>query len=271
MKGEVQSKADRLAVLIDAENAKASLIEPLLKEIAKYGIAHVKRIYGDWTTTRLNSWKNKLNKLAIQPIQQFGYTSGKNATDSALIIDAMDLLYTGKFEGFCLFSSDSDFTKLASRIRESGLVVYGFGEKKTPESFVAACDKFIYTEIIEEPESKIENHLDTSFSLEESKLLSSPLASSRDSAINQNLKHNKELVNLLIDAYEAIAGEDGWANLGSLGAQLTKLSSSFDSRNYKYKKLGELIRATGLFEIKEIPHGKNPGVKDLKIKLNLTF
>src|SRR5262245_31021485 len=136
----------RLAVLIDAENASAKLVEPLLSEIAKYGTANVKRIYGDWTTPNLVAWKNSLNKFAIQPIQQFRYTSGKNSSDSALIIDAMDLLYSGNFDGFCIVSSDSDFTRLAGRLRESGIIVYGFGEKKTPESFVSACDRFIFVE-----------------------------------------------------------------------------------------------------------------------------
>ncbi|MDZ4876486.1 MAG: hypothetical protein CLLPBCKN_005906 [Chroococcidiopsis cubana SAG 39.79] len=135
MQGDLPLRTTRLAVLIDADNANANLVEPLLKEIAKYGTANVKRIYGDWTRPQLSSWKDKLHKFVIQPIQQFSYTSGKNATDSALIIDAMDLLYTSNFDGFCIVSSDSDFTKLACRIRESGLVVYGFGEKKTPEPF----------------------------------------------------------------------------------------------------------------------------------------
>lgn len=138
---DAQFGSARLAVLIDADNANANMIEPLLKEIATYGTAHVKRIYGDWTNSQLSSWKSKLHKFAIQPIQQFSYTSGKNATDSALIIDAMDLLYTQNFDGFCIISSDSDFTRLASRLREAGLVVYGFGEKKTPKAFVSACDK----------------------------------------------------------------------------------------------------------------------------------
>jgi len=138
----------KLAVLIDADNAQPSIVEGLLSEIAKYGTANVKRIYGDWTGSHLRSWKEVLLLLSIQPIQQFRYTVGKNATDAAMIIDAMDLLYTNKFDGFCIVSSDSDFTKLASRIRESGLVVYGFGEKKTPEPFVSACDKFIYTEVL---------------------------------------------------------------------------------------------------------------------------
>src|SRR6056297_2171465 len=144
----------KLAVLIDADNAQPSIIEGLLAEIAKYGTANVKRIYGDWTSPHLKSWKDALLQHSIQPIQQFGYTRGKNATDSAMIIDAMDLLYTEKFDGFCIISSDSDFTKLAARIRESGLVVYGFGERKTPEPFVAACDKFIYTEVLRQVEDE---------------------------------------------------------------------------------------------------------------------
>src|SRR3984885_1837788 len=143
----------RLAVLIDADNAQPSITEGLLAEVAKYGTAHVKRAYGDWTAPQLKGWKDQLLTQSIQPIQQFGYTSGKNATDSAMIIDAMDLLYSGRFDGFCLVSSDSDFTRLASRIRESGLIVYGFGERKTPKPFVAACDKFIYIENLIDPRS----------------------------------------------------------------------------------------------------------------------
>lgn len=267
MKAETHTRADRLAVLIDADNAKASLIEPLSKEIAKYGTANVKRIYGDWTKPQLSSWKDKLNEFAIQPIQQFGYTTGKNSTDSALIIDAMDLLYTQNFDGFCIISSDSDFTRLASRIRESGLLVYGFGEKKTPEPFVKACDRFIYTENLEAEERTV-NHLVTELvGVEENKLSATLQVNVTSLGTVQTLKNDKELVKLLENAYEAVAGEDGWANLGPVGAQLTKLSSSFDSRNYGYKKLGELIRTVGLFEVKETPHEKNPGAKDLQIKL----
>src|SRR6266545_5662369 len=142
----VDDTTAKLAVLIDADNAQPSIIEGLLDEIAKYGTAHIKRAYGDWTSTGLKGWKEQLLAQSIQPMQQFAYTNGKNATDSALIIDAMDLLYTGRFDGFCIVSSDSDFTRLASRIRESGLTVYGFGERKTPKPFVAACDKFVHTE-----------------------------------------------------------------------------------------------------------------------------
>ena len=143
----------RLAVLIDADNAQAAITEGLLAEVAKYGTAHVKRAYGDWTGTNLKGWKDQLLAQSIQPIQQFAYTSGKNATDSAMVIDAMDLLYSGRFDGFCIVSSDSDFTRLAARLRESGLTVYGFGERKTPKPFVAACDKFIYIENLTYAES----------------------------------------------------------------------------------------------------------------------
>lgn len=257
MQSNTQLKSDRLAVLIDADNATASIIEALLKEIAKYGTAYVKRVYGDWTSTHLNSWKDKLNRFAIQPMQQFSYTSGKNSTDSALIIDAMDLLYTNNFNGFCIVSSDSDFTRLACRIRESGLIVYGFGEKKTPEPFQKACDKFTYTENLEETEDQ--------GGIEATKAKKDTQNNNLKSS--SELKANSKLVKLVKNAYEAIAEEDGWASLGELGGQINKLSSSFDSRTYGYKKLGELIRAIDMFEIKAIPHEKNTAAKVLYIKL----
>lgn len=225
----------KLAVLIDADNAQPAIIEGLLAEIAKYGTANVKRIYGDWTQPQLRSWKEELLLHSIQPIQQFGYTRGKNATDSALIIDAMDLLYTGQFNGFCLVSSDSDFTKLAARIREAGLVVYGFGEKKTPEPFVAACDKFIFTEVLQEPEEQ-----DTA-----SKRMTSG-----------SLKQNTKLVNLVRNAIDASSDESGWAHLAPVGSYIAKQSPEFDPRNYGYQKLGELIEAMKLFEIEERPVGQ---------------
>ncbi|NJN87150.1 MAG: NYN domain-containing protein [Leptolyngbyaceae cyanobacterium SL_7_1] len=251
MINEVQSKTQRLAVLIDADNASASLIEPLLKEIAKYGTAHVRRIYGDWTNSQLTKWKDKLNKFAIQPIQQFGYTTGKNATDSALIIDAMDLLYAGNFDGFCIVSSDSDFTRLASRIRESGLVVYGFGDKrKTPQAFVSACDKFIYTDILGQPES--DDSVVATDGLVIEKVKSPKSITTKTSAKEaQELRKDQELVKLLNDAYEAVADEDEWAHLGPFGAQLNKLSSSFDPRNYGFKKLSDLVQAIAIFEVQK--------------------
>jgi uncharacterized LabA/DUF88 family protein len=223
-------KTERLAVLIDADNTQATIIEGLLAEVAKYGTSSVKRIYGDWTSTALRSWKEVLLEYSIQPIQQFGYTKGKNATDSAMIIDAMDLLYTGKFHGFCIVSSDSDFTKLASRIRESGLFVYGFGEKKTPSAFVSACDKFIYIEVLR---AKInENESIAKKSMVE-------------------LKRDTRLVRLLRNAVEASSDESGWAHLATTGSNIAKQSPEFDPRNYGYIRLGELLAATKLFDIEE--------------------
>ena len=224
------SGADKLAVLIDAENAQPSIVDSLLAEVANYGVASVKRIYGDWTGPSLKGWKEALLQHSIQPIQQFGYTTGKNGTDSAMIIDAMDLLYSGKFDGFCLVSSDSDFTRLASRLRESGLIVYGFGEQKTPPAFVSACDKFIYTEVLR-PKT------------DESKAIVKKSSS--------ELKQNTKLVNLLRNAVEASSDESGWAHLASVGSNITKQSPEFDARNYGYRKLGELVSATELFEIEE--------------------
>lgn len=221
------SENDRLAVLIDADNAQAKICEELLAEISKFGVASVKRAYGDWTTSNLTSWKPHLHKYAIQPIQQFSYTQGKNSTDSSLIIDAMDLLHEGRLNGFCLISSDSDFTRLANRIRESGLVVYGFGEKKTPEPFVAACDKFVYTEVLRKYE-------------------------------NQNTKDesgNSELKGVIIDAVNAVSKDDGWSPLSAVGGYINKKTPSFDPRNYGYEKLGKLVRSLNYLEFQERKFG----------------
>ena len=228
----------RLAVLIDADNTQPSIIESLLEEIANYGIANVKRIYGDWTGTQLKGWKDALLTHAIQPIQQFAYTKGKNATDSAMIIDAMDLLYTGTMDGFCIVSSDSDFTRLSSRIREAGLIVYGFGEEKTPKAFVGACDRFIYTEILrkEEPDG--------------------PEQPKRPPI--RELKRDSRLVSLLRNATEDSADETGWANLGTVGQNVANKAPEFDPRNYGYKKFGELIRAIDIFTIDERSSDNSP-------------
>ena len=223
-------KIEKLAVLIDADNAQPSIVEGLLAEIAKYGTANVKRIYGDWTVPGLKGWKEVLLQYSIQPIQQFRYTSGKNATDSAMIIDAMDLLYTSKFNGFCIVSSDSDFTKLASRIREAGLFVYGFGERKTPKAFVSACDKFIFTEVL-----RIKD--------DDSETISRKTTS--------ELKQDTKLVNLLRNSVEASSDDSEWAHLASVGSNIAKQAPEFDPRNYGYKKLGELVVATKLFQIEE--------------------
>jgi uncharacterized LabA/DUF88 family protein len=226
----------KLAVLIDADNTQPSIIEGLLSEVSKYGIASVKRIYGDWTSTNLRSWKDKLLEYAIQPIQQFSYTTGKNATDSAMIIDAMDLLYSQKLDGFCIVSSDSDFTRLAARLRESGRIVYGFGEKKTPRAFVSVCDKFIFTEILKEYQGEEES--------EEGDV--KPLAKKR-----AEFRADKKLLKLLQDAVDDYADESGWSNLSKVGLGLNNRSSEFDPRNYGFKKLGDLFRAIPQFETEE--------------------
>jgi uncharacterized LabA/DUF88 family protein len=235
----------KLAVLIDADNAQSVNIEGLLDEVSKYGRASIKRIYGDWTNSHLRSWKEKLLDHAIQPIQQFSYTSGKNATDSAMIIDAMELLYSGKLDGFCIVSSDSDFTRLAARLRESGLKVYGFGEKKTPRAFVAVCDKFIYTEILRDAQTDDDEE--------------KPAARTR-----KDFKIDKRLLKLLRDAVEDLADESGRAYLGSVGQKIANRSSEFDPRNYGFKKLGDLFRSLPDFEIEEV--SQNNGSKQIYIR-----
>ncbi len=226
----IEPSQNRLAVLIDADNAQPSITEGLLSEVAKYGVASVKRIYGDWTTPNLTGWKSVLLEHSIQPIQQFRYTLGKNATDSAMIIDAMDLLYTKHFDGFCLVSSDSDFTRLASRIREESLLVYGFGEKKTPKAFVSACDKFIFTEVLRFQEN-------------------TEVAVKQKTA--NELKRDAKLVALLRSALEAASDESGWAHLGAVGSNIAKQAPEFDPRNYGFSKLGELAAAIRLFDVDE--------------------
>jgi len=225
-----EQSQNRLAVLIDADNAQPSITEGLLSEVAKYGLASVKRIYGDWTTPSLTGWKSVLLEHSIQPVQQFRYTVGKNATDSAMIIEAMDLLYTKRFDGFCLISSDSDFTRLASRIREEGLLVYGFGEKKTPKPFVSACDKFIFTEVLRFEED---------------------VGSATKPKTTNELKRDTKLVALLRNALDAASDESGWAHLGAVGSNIAKQAPEFDPRNYGFSKLGELAAAIKLFDVDE--------------------
>jgi len=232
----------KLAVLIDADNTQPGIIEGLLDEVAKYGIASVKRIYGDWTSTNLRSWKDRLLEYAIQPIQQFAYTAGKNATDSAMIIDAMDLLYTEKLDGFCIVSSDSDFTRLAARLRESGRTVYGFGEKKTPRAFVSVCDKFIYTEILKENQEESED--------EDNRHAAKP---------KKDFKVDRKLLKLLRETVDDIAEESGWAYLGAVGNKINNRMADFDPRNYGFNKLGDMFRDIPQFEIEERPQANGMG------------
>ncbi len=229
--------SSRLAVLIDGDNTTPTIVEALLAEIAKYGSATVKRAYGDWTTPQLKGWKDAINAHAIQPVQQFAYTTGKNATDSALIIDAMDLLYTGNLDGFCLVSSDSDFTKLASRLRESGKTVYGFGEPRTPQALVVACDKFVYLDVLRRPDKP----------KEPTEGEPAPTAPARRSS--GDLRGDAKLVKLLREGIDAASDDDGWANLGGVGSHVAKQAPDFDSRNWGYAKLVDLVAAIELFEV----------------------
>ena len=244
---DVSENAAKLAVLIDADNARPAITDGLLAEVAKYGTAHVKRAYGDWTGSSLKGWKEQLLAQSIQPIQQFAYTTGKNATDAAMVIDAMDLLYSGRFDGFCIVSSDSDFTRLAARIRESGLTVYGFGERKTPKPFVAACDKFIYLENLTYAESVTAP--------------ADPVLTPAPRASAAQLKADTALVTQLRNAVEAASDDDGWASLASVGHIITTQRPDFDSRNYGYAKLSDLMTATTLFELdRRSPGDGKPGI-----------
>jgi uncharacterized LabA/DUF88 family protein len=247
------TKEPRLAVLIDADNVPYSNVKGMLEEMAKYGTPTFKRIYADWTKPTVSGWKNVLLENAITPVQQYSYTSGKNATDSAMIIDAMDILYSGRVEGFCLVSSDSDFTKLATRLREAGMKVFGFGEKKTPMPFISACDKFIYIEILSSP-AKLEVAgppvKSTIKNTSEVKLKAQP------GNAQSILKADRELVKLITDSINDIADENGWAFLGELGNFLLKKQPNFDPRNYGFNKLVSLIKNIGRFEIDERESGK---------------
>jgi uncharacterized LabA/DUF88 family protein len=222
------SRLPRLAVLIDADNTSPRIAAGLFAEVAKFGEASVRRIYGDFSGNRLKSWADILQKFAIDPYQQFAYTTGKNASDIALVIDAMDLLHSGRFDGFCLVSSDSDFTRLASRQREQGADVYGFGEQKTPESFRQACRRFIYTENL---------------------LPESPAATQDDGAGRKALQPPSAAVPILNRVIAEMDSEDGWVGLGVVGQRLANIASDFDPRTFGYRKLSDLVRKTGAFEI----------------------
>ena len=224
----------RLAVLIDSDNVAPDRVGVLLAEIATYGVAAVRRMYGDWTSDRLRKWKPAANEHAIQPIQQFAYTTGKNATDSAMIIDAMDLRYTERFDGFCLVSSDSDFTRLASRLRESGVTVYGFGERKTPKAFVTACDRFVYLDVLGSEDEEAEKPI------------------SRKRRTVKELRSDQQLVQLLHKGVDAASDDDGWSDLGRVGKNLRSLSPDFDPRNWGFAKLGDLVAAVGLFTVDRV-------------------
>ncbi len=228
-----------LAVLIDGDNIPSAYIKEMMEEITKYGNPTIKRIYGDWTKPHLSKWKNLLLENAITPIQQYGYTTGKNATDSAMIIDAMDILYSGKVSGFCLVSSDSDFTKLATRLREAGMLVIGIGEKKTPDPFIVACDRFIYIEILKSQTEKTEKGAQKGQD-----------KTTVDKITSRDIK-------LIAASISDSSDEDGWAFLGDVGSLIQKKRPNFDSRNYGFQKLTPMIKSIGEFEIEQRENPKS--------------
>ena len=248
------SKELKLAVLIDADNVPYANVKEMFEEIAKYGTPTFKRIYADWTKPTVSGWKNVLLENAITPIQQYSYSTGKNASDSALIIDAMDILYTGKVDGFCIVSSDSDFTRLATRLREAGMKVIGIGEKKTLNPFITACDKFIYIEILKPQHSNQTGNDPKTFSKRTNKPSTNPLN-----------KIDPAIIKLISDSISDLADENGWTFLGELGNLMLKKKPDFDPRNYGFPKMLPLIKSIKRFEIDERDSGKN-NIKHIYIR-----
>jgi uncharacterized LabA/DUF88 family protein len=244
----MNDKGATLALLIDGDNASPKIVAGLLAEVAKYGVAGVRRIYGDWTKPNLTGWKSCLLEHSIQPIQQFAYTTGKNATDGAMIIDAMDLLNTGRFNGFCIVSSDSDFARLAARIREQGVTVYGFGERKTPRPFVTACDKFVYFDVLRAP----------------NEAAAAPEVKAAAKASAKKGARDPQLLATLRSAIDAVSDDEGWADLGGVGSHIAKQFSEFDSRNYGFARLSELVEASGIADIQRL--GDNRKLVLVKLK-----
>ena len=250
----------RLAVLIDADNAPRSALGDIMAEVAVYGTPTIKRIYGDWTTPNLASWKGPLLENAITPIQQYSYTTGKNATDSAMIIDAMDILYTGQVDGFVLVSSDSDFTRLAVRLREAGKKVYGMGERKTPNPFIVACDKFVYIEVIRAAAEQARAE-------EEKPKAQKPQKKKEALAQPQEAEHKvpQAVVKLIAESVDTIADEDGYAALGELGNLLVKKQPDFDPRNFGFSKLSKLVKSLSRFEVDVRPTSQ-PNVTHILVR-----
>lgn len=278
------NKELKLAVLIDADNVPYSNVKGMMEEIAKYGTPTTKRIYADWTKPNAGGWKSVLLEHAITPIQQYSYTVGKNSSDSALIIDAMDLLYSDKLDGFCIVSSDSDFTRLAIRLRESGMKVIGIGEKKTPSAFIAACDRFVFIEVLDGAIKKTRaiangrNKLPKSKAAEENKKVIDPSASEQakqkvpakiaEKTIQKPLnKIDNQTIELIEDTLEAIGDEDGWAFLGDVGNLIVKKKPEFDPRNYGFSKLTPMLKSlTDILEIDERESDKK-GIKHVFVRL----
>lgn len=258
---------ETLAVLIDGDNASPKIVTGLLAEIANYGVASVKRIYGDWTGPNLKGWKECLLEHSIQPVQQFAYTSGKNATDGAMIIDAMDLLYTGRFSGFCIVSSDSDFARLAARLREQAVTVYGFGERKTPRPFITACDKFVYFDVLNggvtaDAEAEPTKETTVRKPVTAEKVMPRTAGPSAPKPML-----DRTALDMLTKAVIASADEDGWANLARVGGHLAKQAPDFDARNYGFARLSELVAASGLVDMETT--GNQPKIITVKLKAAL--
>jgi uncharacterized LabA/DUF88 family protein len=254
------AKDPKLAVLIDADNVPYANIKGMLEEMAKYGTPTFKRIYADWTKPNVSGWKNVLLEHGITPIHQFSYTSGKNATDSSMIIDAMDILYSGQVDGFCIVSSDSDFTRLATRLREAGMKVFGFGERKTPTAFIAACDKFIYLEILHDHKAQRKP-----LKPKRMKATSAPASTPAEEPQQSLGAVNRNLVNLLSDSIDDLADESGWTFLGDLGNMLIKKQPDFDPRNYGFSKLVLLLDSIDKFEVEKRDTGKG-NIKNVYVR-----
>ena len=247
----------RLAVLIDADNAPRNAIAGIMSEAAIYGNPTIKRIYGDWTSPNMGSWKTKILEHAISPVQQYAYTTGKNATDSAMIIDAMDVLYSGRVDGFVIVSSDSDFTRLATRLREAGMKVYGMGERKTPNSFIVACDKFIYIEVIRAKSDQLRAE-----EVEEPAKKKAPKAKEER---EEKPTVPQSVIDLIADSLEDLADEDGYAFMGELGNLLMKKQPDFDPRNFGYGKLTNMVKSLGRFEV-DVRQTSAPNVKHIYLR-----
>jgi uncharacterized LabA/DUF88 family protein len=260
----------RIAVLIDADNVSSKYIKPILDELTKYGAPTYKRIYGDWTRPEMNAWKNVLLTWSITPVQQYSYTSGKNSTDSSLIIDAMDILYTGNVESFCIVSSDSDFTRLAARLREAGIHVIGMGEKKTPKPFISACEVFKYLEVLASDEALVSDEPPPSDSppvqsAENASGGKEPHAPESAAPYKGSVTSKDEIKQIIRKIADDTSEEDGWAFLGMVGNMLNKQKPDFDSRNYGYQKLTQFVNSLNCFDIEFRPTS-NPGVKHTYIR-----
>jgi uncharacterized LabA/DUF88 family protein len=263
------TKELKLAVLIDADNVPYSNVKGMMEEIAKFGTPTTKRIYADWTKPNANGWKSVLLEHAITPIQQYSYTVGKNSSDSALIIDAMDLLYSDKVDGFCIVSSDSDFTRLAIRLRESGMKVIGIGEKKTPNSFIVACDRFIYIEVLEGAIKKTLQRAEQS-GAKNPKASATPTDSKKPTEKEASLKVDLQTIELIEATIEAIGDDDGWAFLGDVGNLIVKKKPEFDPRNYGFTKLTPMLKSlTDILEIDERDSDKK-GIKHVYVRLRFS-